>query len=247
MTSTPKPKHLTLAPDAIMIRTDNGGTSYGGFCWQPKGRWTVAPDWNPKPECGNGLHGQHVSAGGFRGKWTKRAIACRIDADKVVQIGDDKIKVRRAKIIAVNNLSCLPPMAFSGSLDLSVCTGLTRLPDGLTVGRSLYLSGCTGLTALPDGLRVGGWLDLSGCTGLTRLPDGLTVGGWLDLSGCTGLTCLPDGLTFGGSLYLAGCTGLTCLPDGLTVGGSLYLAGCTGLTCLPDGLKTKHIYGWKNR
>ena len=32
------------------------------------------------------------------------------------------------------------------SLDLSGCTGLTSLPDGLTVGDSLYLSGCTGLT-----------------------------------------------------------------------------------------------------
>jgi hypothetical protein len=42
------------------------------------------------------------------------------------------------------------------------------------VGGSLDLTGCTGLTALPDGLTVGGWLDLSGCTGLTALPDGLT-------------------------------------------------------------------------
>lgn len=54
-------------------------------------------------------------------------------------------------------------------------------------GGALDLRGCTGLTALPDGLTVGGWLDLSGCTGLTALPDGLTVGGWLDLFGCTGI------------------------------------------------------------
>lgn len=33
-------------------------------------------------------------------------------------------------------------------------------------GGSLDLRGCTGLTALPDGLTVGGWLNLSGCTGL---------------------------------------------------------------------------------
>ena len=32
-----------------------------------------------------------------------------------------------------------------GSLDLSGCTGLTALPDGLTVSGSLDLSGCTGL------------------------------------------------------------------------------------------------------
>jgi hypothetical protein len=86
---------------------------------------------------------------------------------------------------------------------------------------SLDLSG-TGVTALPDGLTVGGSLDLSG-TGVTALPDGLTVGGYLDLSG-TGVTALPDGLTVGGSLDLSG-TGVTALPDGLTVGGSLDLSG----------------------
>ena len=49
----------------------------------------------------------------------------------------------------------------------------------------------TGITALPDGLTVGGSLDLEGCTGITALPDGLTVGGSLDLEGCTGITALP--------------------------------------------------------
>lgn len=33
-----------------------------------------------------------------------------------------------------------------GYLDLGGCTGLTALPEGLTVGGSLYLGGCTGLT-----------------------------------------------------------------------------------------------------
>ena len=52
---------------------------------------------------------------------------------------------------------------------------------------SLYLNGCTGITSLPDGLTVGGSLDLEDCTGITSLPEGLTVGGYLDLRG-TGLT-----------------------------------------------------------
>ena len=59
-------------------------------------------------------------------------------------------------------------------------------------GGCLYLSECTGLTSLPDNLTVSSWLDLRGCTGLTALPDNLTVGGSLNLSGCTGLTSLPD-------------------------------------------------------
>ena len=128
-----------------------------------------------------------------------------------------------------------------GWLDLGGCTGLTALPDNLTVGGWLDLTGCTGLTELPDNLTVGGWLDLTGCTGLTALPDNLTVGGWLDLTGCTGLTELPDNLTVGGWLDLSGCTGLTALPDNLTVGGSLYLRRCTGLTELPDKYKPRKL------
>ena len=60
----------------------------------------------------------------------------------------------------------------------------------------------TGITALPDNLTVCGGLDLSG-TGITALPDNLTVGGWLDLSG-TGITELTDNLTVGSNLYLRG-------------------------------------------
>ena len=52
---------------------------------------------------------------------------------------------------------------------------------------SLDLEGCTGITSLPDNLTVGGYLDLRG-TGITSLPDNLTVGGYLYLEGCTGIT-----------------------------------------------------------
>ena len=67
---------------------------------------------------------------------------------------------------------------YGGSLDLRG-TGITSLPDGLTVGGSLDLRG-TGITSLPEGLTVGGYLDLEG-TGITSLPDGLTVGGYLEI------------------------------------------------------------------
>ena len=83
---------------------------------------------------------------------------------------------------------------------LNITEEWLRSKDG-----SLDLRG-TGITSLPDNLTVDGWLDLSG-TGITSLPDNLTVGGWLDLSG-TGITSLPEGLTVGGSLDLSG-TGIT--------------------------------------
>ena len=55
---------------------------------------------------------------------------------------------------------------YKGSLDLEGCTGITSLPDNLTVGGSLDLRG-TGITSLPDNLTVGGYLDLRG-TGITN-------------------------------------------------------------------------------
>ena len=99
----------------------------------------------------------------------------------------------------------------------------------------------TGITVLPDNLTVGGSLDLENCTGITVLPDNLTVGGYLYLRG-TGITALPDNLTVGGYLYLRG-TGITALPDNLTVGGSLYLrgAGITGEVKVNKKLSSKAI------
>ena len=58
----------------------------------------------------------------------------------------------------------------------------------------------TGITSLPEGLTVGWYLDLRR-TGITSLPEGLTVGGSLNLAG-TGITSLPEGLTLGGYIYL---------------------------------------------
>jgi hypothetical protein len=82
---------------------------------------------------------------------------------------------------------------------------LSYLDGKWSYGGSLYLRG-TGITSLPDNLTVGGSLYLRG-TGITSLPDNLTVGGSLYLRG-TGITSLPDNLTVGGSLYLRG-TGIT--------------------------------------
>ena len=134
-------------------------------------------------------------------------------------------------------LTALPEnLSVGGLLYLDGCTGLTALPENLSVGGNLYLDGCTGLTALPENLSVGGNLYLNGCTGLTALPENLSVGGGLSLDGCTGLTALPENLSVEGYLSLVGCTALTALPENLSVGGYFFLDGCTGLTALPENL-----------
>ena len=177
-----------------IIRSDNDGASIEkpDFRWSPVGQWTKAPDWDVFPACGNGLHGQGPGASGF-GVAGTRTVFCMTDGQRIV-IDGNKLKVPKAMILLVNDLSTAKGLTVGGELDLSYCTGLTSLPEGLSVGGWLDLRGCTGLTSLPEGLSVGGSLDLSCCTGLTSLPEGLSVGGWLDLRGCTGLTSLPEGL-----------------------------------------------------
>ena len=137
-------------------------------------------------------------------------------------------------------LTALPEnLSVKGDLDLRGCTGLTALPENLSVTGNLGLSDCTGLTALPEHLSVTGNLDFRGCTGLTALPEHFSVGGYLDLEGCTGLTALPENLSVTGDLDLRDCTGLTALPEHLSVGGYLNLRDCTGLTALPEHLSLR--------
>ena len=123
-----------------------------------------------------------------------------------------------------------------GYLSLNDCTGLTALPENLSVEEDLSLERCTGLTALPNNLSVEGHLSLDGCTGLTALPENLSVGGYLSLGRCTGLTVLPENFSVRSALFLGVCTSLTALPENLSVRGVLFLGGCTGLTTLPENL-----------
>jgi len=48
-----------------------------------------------------------------------------------------------------------------GRLNARDCTGLTELPTWMTRLAQLDISGCTHLKTLPDGLRVSSWLDLA--------------------------------------------------------------------------------------
>ena len=181
-----------------LVRTDDAGISYGGFRWAPLGEWTEAPDWDPAPRCGGGLHGQHPSASGYRGGGS-RVVLAEIDGP-LVTIGVDKIKVRRARIVAVDDLSAAPAH-WPGNLDLAGCTALRALPKGLKVGSHLDLRGCSALQALPEGLTVGSSLSLLGCSALRALPKGLTVGSTLDLRGCSALRALPKDLKVEGEIY----------------------------------------------
>ena len=122
-----------------MIRFDNKGLSYNGFKWKGLGQWTIAPDWNDKAECGNGLHGQSPKGHGYCQKGS-RLVLCETDTQ--ICIDGNKVKTRRAKILAINENIPIEFFQVGGYLDLR---GYTHpLPPSLqSVGGSLDLRGYT--------------------------------------------------------------------------------------------------------
>ena len=100
--ATPSPSP-DFAPDALMLRTcDKDGNAHLGFQWPlTVGEIVTAPDWNPAPVCGGGLHGLIGALGDWGllsseddAKW----MLCAIMRSEAVPIDDDKIKVPRARV-----------------------------------------------------------------------------------------------------------------------------------------------------
>ena len=61
-------KHLILRTCGANMK------SHGGFQW-PRSGPVSAPDWNPAPECGNGLHGFLRGEGdGSLADWSSNAV-----------------------------------------------------------------------------------------------------------------------------------------------------------------------------
>ena len=115
-----------------IIRADNDGASHGGFCWAPLGEWTTAPDWNDRPECGGGLHGQDKDHGGYiQGT---RLVFCETRG-KHVAIGSNKVKVQSARILMVNALP--EGLSVGGSLDLS-STAIKKVPKSAKIASMIY-------------------------------------------------------------------------------------------------------------
>ena len=217
-----------------MLRKSDAGGSHEGFQWSPIGEWTEAPDWNNKSGCGGGLHGNHFSLSSCY--WTNRKDLdfCEIESLEEAIIMDNKIKVKKARVLLRNEL---PEgiKEWKGTLDLCGCdlSGIT-LPKKVN---TLYLSGCnlSGIT-FPEKVNC---LNLSGCnlSGIT-LPKEINS---LDLSGCENLSgiTLPEEVN---TLDLRGCdiSGIT-FPEKVN---TLYLSGCnlSGIT-IPKEVNTLDLRG----
>ena len=86
---------------AYFLRTtDKDGQSHGGFQWPREvGAIVTAPDWNPEPVCGGGLHGL-LDGLGYSGhlSFDPDAIWWIVEADDAVDI-DDKHKFQSCRVV----------------------------------------------------------------------------------------------------------------------------------------------------
>ena len=90
----------------LFLRTCNpNGKSYGGFQWNIEiGGITEAPDWNPEPECGGGLHGLlHGNGDGSCFDWRRDALWMVCEALGPIVDIDHKIKTSKAKTLFVGD------------------------------------------------------------------------------------------------------------------------------------------------
>ena len=84
----------------VLRNCKEGGVSHEGFTW-PQGGLVEAPDWDPVPECGHGLHGWLEAAGDFslgHGDGAPVWIVVKVRRDEVVDLGG-KVKFPRGEVV----------------------------------------------------------------------------------------------------------------------------------------------------
>ena len=128
----------------LMLRTcDHNMQGYEGFQWPGVGDYVEAPDWNPEPVCGGGLHGLAWGKGSASylssdedAKWI---VWCAEEAETVlvIQGGADKHKARRGIVLCVGSREeatiCLYGHDLYQSRDSQGCYSTLTGGDGSTL------------------------------------------------------------------------------------------------------------------
>jgi hypothetical protein len=83
----------------ILRKCKKDGSSRHGFVYGNKGDTVTAPDWDPKPECGNGLHGLKQGNGDWGLLLGDDWLIIEADENDVVDIDEQKCKFRTGKIL----------------------------------------------------------------------------------------------------------------------------------------------------
>ena len=109
----------------LILRTCNADmTSHGGFKW-PRSGHVAAPDWNPEPECGNGLHGFLRGEGdGDLADWSSDAVWLVAEVETYVDL-EGKVKFPAAHVI------------FAGSRLEAAAIVKARYPDAAVIGANV--------------------------------------------------------------------------------------------------------------
>ena len=131
MKKTSKKKPATVL---ILRTTDAEGKSFNGFQWPEKGE-VRALDWDPKPECGHGLHGLLWGAGaGNLLNWSEDArwLVVEVLTSEVVKIDDQKVKFPRGTVV------------FCGKRDDAVKMVAARAPTGTIIVAGTATAGYAG-------------------------------------------------------------------------------------------------------
>ena len=109
----------------LILRTCNADmTSRYGFKW-PRSGHVAAPDWNPAPECGNGLHGFLRGEGdGDLADWSSDAVWLVAEVETYVDL-EGKVKFPAAHVI------------FAGSRLEAAAIVKARYPDAAVIGANV--------------------------------------------------------------------------------------------------------------
>ena len=108
-TTTPEPTVLADANNKVLIlRTCKADMApeyekANGVVY-PSNGWVEAPDWDPRPQCGNGLHGLLWAQGNYSllsAKRDAKYLIIEADAKDVVSIDHEKVKFRGGNVVAV--------------------------------------------------------------------------------------------------------------------------------------------------
>ena len=135
-----------------MIRMDTDGKSHEGFQWNPINEWTEAFDWNERPECGGGLHGQNESAWGYVNIGNR---LCLCEVEKFVKIDNEKGKAKRAMIVAINENI---PAKYLEYTSISLIKDATlNLPQAKKIGGDIHMEK-GGTLHLPQSKKIGGYI-----------------------------------------------------------------------------------------
>ena len=117
---------MTKTHRAYCLRTCAADmTSHGSFVWPTSGP-VECPDWHPRAECGNGLHGLLWGAGdGSLLNWSDNAKWLVVGVDEWVEIDSDKVKFPRAEVVFCGDRKAAVEFIIAKGADPAKCVGGT--------------------------------------------------------------------------------------------------------------------------